>query len=51
VAAQLCRGRQDLCVYIAENQAAIRKHSELSGIPGGAITEIAQAIDPLTANN
>jgi hypothetical protein len=28
-----------------------RKQSELSGIPVGAITEITQIIDPLTANN
>jgi hypothetical protein len=44
-------GDKTFCVYIAENQAAIRKQSELSGIPVGAITEITQIIDPLTANN
>jgi hypothetical protein len=39
------------CVYLAENESAIRKHAELSGIPVTRITEIPQIIDPLTANN
>ncbi|MEX0319467.1 MULTISPECIES: DUF4242 domain-containing protein [unclassified Ruegeria] len=39
------------CVYLADSEDAIRKHSELSGIPVGAITEVPQIIDPLTANN
>jgi len=39
------------CVYLAENEDAVRKHSELSGIPANTITEIPQIIDPLTANN
>ncbi len=39
------------CVYLADDEEAIRKHSELSGIPFGAITKIPQIIDPLTANN
>lgn len=39
------------CVYLAESEDAIRRHSELSGIPLGKITEVAQIIDPLTANN
>lgn len=39
------------CVYLADSEEAIRKHSELSGIPVGSITEVPQIIDPLTANN
>ncbi|WP_419914148.1 DUF4242 domain-containing protein [Hoeflea sp.] len=39
------------CVYLADSEEAIRKHSELSGIPVAAITEVPQIIDPLTANN
>ena len=39
------------CVYLAESEAAIRTHAELSGIPVSKITEIPQIIDPLTANN
>lgn len=44
-------GDKSFCIYLAENEAVIRKHAELSGIPAGAITEIPQIIDPLTANN
>ena len=39
------------CIYLAKDEAAIRKHSEISGIPVASITEVAQIIDPLTANN
>lgn len=39
------------CVYLAEDEAAIRKHSELSGIPVSNITEVPQIIDPLTADH
>ena len=39
------------CVYLAESEAVIRKHAELSGIPVTRITEIPQIIDPMTANN
>ena len=39
------------CVYLADDEDVIRKHSELSGIPVTAITEVPQVIDPLTANN
>ena len=39
------------CIYLADSEETIRSHSELSGIPVSAITEIPQIIDPLTANN
>ncbi len=39
------------CIYLAESEALIRRHAELSGIPAGKITEIPGVIDPLTANN
>lgn len=39
------------CVYLADNEEAVRRHAELSGIPASRITEIPQIIDPLTANN
>lgn len=39
------------CIYLAESETEIRKHSELSGIPVTAIVEVPQVIDPLTANN
>jgi hypothetical protein len=44
-------GDKTFCVYLAESEDAIRRHSELSGIPVTSITEVAQIIDPLTANN
>jgi hypothetical protein len=44
-------GDKTFCIYLAENEEAIRKHGELSGIPVTRITEIPQIIDPLTANN
>ncbi len=44
-------GDKTFCVYLADNESTIRKHSELSGIPVSKITEVAQIIDPLTANN
>jgi len=43
-------GDKTFCVYLAENEDAIRKHSELSGFPANKITEIKSVIDPTTAN-
>jgi len=39
------------CIYLAESEEEITRHSELSGIPVTRITEVPQIIDPLTANN
>lgn len=36
------------CVYIAENEDAIREHARLSGFPANKITEITGIIDPTT---
>ncbi len=44
-------GDKTFCVYLANDEATIRKHAELSGIPVSSITEVPQIIDPLTANN
>lgn len=44
-------GDKTYCIYLADSEETIRKHSELSGIPVTNITEIPQIIDPLTANN
>jgi hypothetical protein len=38
------------CIYLAENEAAIRKHAEISGFPATRITEIHRIIDPTTAS-
>ena len=37
------------CVYLATDEAAIRKHAEISGFPANKITEIRRVIDPSTA--
>ncbi len=37
------------CVYMAEDEAVIRQHAELSGFPANRITEVATMIDPGTA--
>ncbi|MGI9481145.1 MAG: DUF4242 domain-containing protein [Hyphomicrobiales bacterium] len=37
------------CVYLAENEDIIQKHSELSGFPATKVTEISKMIDPTTA--
>ena len=38
------------CIYLAKDEAAIRKHGKISGIPVTKITEIHRVIDPLTAH-
>lgn len=37
------------CVYLAENEDAIRKHAELSGFPANVISPVETMIGPLTA--
>jgi hypothetical protein len=37
------------CVYLAKNEAVIRKHAEISGFPANKITEVRRTIDPTTA--
>ena len=37
------------CVYLAEDEAAIREHARISGFPATRITEITGVIDPATA--
>jgi hypothetical protein len=37
------------CVYLAKDEAVIRKHAELSGFPATKITEVRKMIDPTTA--
>ena len=36
------------CVYLADDEAVIRKHAALSGFPASKITEIGKVIDPAT---
>ena len=36
------------CVYLAKDEAIIRRHAEISGFPATRITEISKMIDPTT---
>jgi hypothetical protein len=38
------------CVYLAEDEAAIHAHAQLSGFPASRITEVRSVIEPTTAN-
>ncbi len=40
---------QTFCVYLAESEADIHRHAEISGFPATRITEIGKMIDPTTA--
>jgi hypothetical protein len=44
-------GDKTFCVYLAIDEAIIRKHAEISGFPATKITEIRKMIDPTTAAN
>ncbi len=37
------------CIYIAENEDAVREHARISGFPATRITEVKSVIDPMTA--
>ena len=43
-------GDKTFCIYLAEDEAAIHEHAELSGFPASRITPISKIIDPTTAN-
>ncbi|MHB1216755.1 MAG: DUF4242 domain-containing protein [Alphaproteobacteria bacterium] len=36
------------CVYLAKDEAIIKKHAEISGFPATKITEVKKMIDPTT---
>lgn len=38
------------CVYLAEDEEAVREHARLSGFPANKITPVAGMISPATAN-
>jgi hypothetical protein len=37
------------CVYLAKDEALVRKHAEISGFPANKISEVKRVIDPTTA--
>lgn len=43
-------GDKTFCIYLAEDEAAIREHASISGFPATIITEVTGIIDPTTEN-
>lgn len=41
-------GDKTFCIYLAEDEQAIREHAEISGFPASVITEVKAMIDPTT---
>jgi hypothetical protein len=37
------------CVYMARDEAVVRKHADMAGFPADKITEVKRVIDPTTA--
>jgi hypothetical protein len=37
------------CVYIAPDEATVRKHAELGGFPANRVSQVRAVIDPTTA--
>ena len=37
------------CIYLAENEAAVKEHAKLSGFPATTVSEVRTIIDPMTA--
>jgi hypothetical protein len=37
------------CIYLAENEAAVKEHAKLSGFPATTVSEVRTVIDPMTA--
>lgn len=36
------------CVYIADNEEAVREHADCGGFPANAVSRVATVIDPVT---
>ena len=41
-------GDKTFCIYLAEDEEAIREHAKISGFPATVITEVKTVIDPTT---
>ena len=37
------------CVYMAKDEALVRKHAEISGFPAEKVSEVKRVIDPTSA--
>jgi len=38
------------CIYLAEDEGAVKEHARLSGFPASKVTEVHTTIDPMTAH-
>jgi hypothetical protein len=36
------------CVYVAEDEAAVREHAECGGFPANSVSRVSSTIDPTT---
>ncbi len=43
-------GDKTFCIYLAEDEDAIKSHADISGFPANRITPISGIIDPTTAH-
>jgi len=43
-------GDKTFCVYLAKDEAMVKRHAEVSGFPANKITKVISMIDPTTAN-
>lgn len=42
-------GDKIYCIYIAENEADVRRHAEMGGFPVSRVEQVSSVIDPITA--
>jgi hypothetical protein len=42
-------GDKVYCVYIAPDEATVRKHAEMGGFPANRVSEVRAVIDPTTS--
>jgi len=42
-------GDKIYCVYIAPDEASVRKHAEMGGFPANVVAQVSSVIDPTTA--
>jgi hypothetical protein len=42
-------GDKIYCVYIAPDEATVRKHAQMGGFPANRVSEVRTVIDPTTA--
>jgi hypothetical protein len=41
-------GDKIYCVYVAEDEAAVREHAECGGFPANVVSQVSTVIDPTT---